>query len=374
MGINAPSRLAWPAAPLQNAGEESRMSDTIRFKYRELDANGNQAGFLAKKGHIEGDLLTLADTEIPLLAVRKAIRRFDRLVLEIMLADQDEPLVVVLAISSGKPERIAQAINLRSSRRWAELRQEALSEQGRGAEFRSQECPACGATVDCSGHPASPQLYCSYCDSILTIADSRPAGEEQMHCCDNCGMYAKPRPFTVFYFYFLLYIWGYRYQRLHLCHTCMRPKAWKMLFGNLLFILGVPVALTQLVRAYATGSVGSPAFAGLDAANALAKRKRIGPAIEKYELIYQRLASGAAGVRYNIGLAEMSRGNWEGAMQAFEAGLAECSNHQRTAQMLAQVYTAAKRPDKLAALKAAWGVQDEPEVDDAVEAAEMQEA
>ena len=54
-----------------------------------------------------------------------------------------------------------------------------------------------------------------------------------------------------------------------------------MLFGNLLFVIGVPVAIVQLCRSYG-GAIGIGPFAGLDTANINAQKGKVIPALNGY--------------------------------------------------------------------------------------------
>jgi hypothetical protein len=155
--------------------------------------------------------------------------------------------------------------------------------------------------------PPSPQVYCPFCHTLGTMdALAGPIkAEAQYRLCDQCGMYSKPRKFTIFYFYFLLVLYGFYQKETWRCPACMRPEAWKMLFGNLLFVIGVPVALVQLFRSYGGTDIGR-LFAGLDSANLKARQGNLAGAIEAYRRILTEHPV-AAGIKYNIGLAALSK-------------------------------------------------------------------
>lgn len=342
----------------------------IDFKYKLLDADGKQTGLRSLSGSVDDKQLVLDGEAVPLVAVRGALRRFDRLVIQ-LLQEGGEVAALAIAVTGGKPRRVAEEINRNASQRLADRRRELVAKQGRS--FSATECPQCGATVETTGFATGPQLYCNYCDSLSTFGPDAPAHEQRYRICDECGLYACPRAFTLFYFYFLLFVYGYSYRRTHCCHTCMRPQAWKMLGANLLFVLGVPVALAQLVRSYRGG--GGWDFTGLDQANAAAKRGNLGVAVPAYEAVIRRLPA-AAGVHYNLGLAQMGKGQWEPAIASLEASLRDCPTYAPAAKALAQCYQVAGREDALQALLARWGadaVADDGS-DDAARAASADDA
>jgi hypothetical protein len=332
------------------------MSDLLRFKFKFLNGQGEEEGFLSKKGVFDGRTLRLGSDEVPVEAVLRAQQRFNRLLLEV--AAEKGTAGIALAVTSGDAGRIAGALNRRSSARWSELRIKALQEAGKGSTYRSVTCPACTCTVDVTGFARAPQVHCPYCDAIGTIDEPRPAGEAKLRCCEQCNYYAMPRPFTSFYFYFLLVIYGWRYQKKYMCHTCMRSEAWKMLFANLIFVLGVPIAIGQIIRAYKGGDLGARGFVGLDGANSLAKRRQSGAAVERYLRIANDLPA-AAGVHFNRGLALVAAEEWSEAASALEASLADCANFAPAAEALLHCYQQSGQTAKADRLKAQWA-PDEP--------------
>ena len=295
--------------------------ELARFKFKYLTADGQEAGFLSKKGSFDGATLTLDNTPIPIEAVPRVAKRFNRLVLSILQQNGGVEQLAI-AITGGSARKLGALLNRVTSARWAAMRREALTKKGEGHTFKSRQCPWCDATVELTGHDDSPQMFCPYCDSVVTWRADGPVEEADLHACDGCGLYARPREFTIMYFYFLLVVYGYRYRKVYRCDTCMRPEAWKMLLGNAPFVLGVPVALGQLWRVY-TGKGKS--FAGLDAANALARRGQVDAAAQRYELIEQRLGH-CATVRFNHGLAYANANRWDEAAGQFRAALDDCAN------------------------------------------------
>ena len=60
------------------------MPETIRFKFKYLDDQGNETGFLSKKGSFDGERLELDSEEIPAVAILRATRRFNRIILALL--------------------------------------------------------------------------------------------------------------------------------------------------------------------------------------------------------------------------------------------------------------------------------------------------
>jgi tetratricopeptide (TPR) repeat protein len=137
----------------------------------------------------------------------------------------------------------------------------------------------------------------------------------------------------------------------------MRGEAWKMLFGNLLFLVGVPVAIVQLFRAYGGTDVGGK-YPGLDSANVKARSGNFEQAIADYRKILDKQPV-AAGVKYNIARAFLQREDFQGAAKMLEYALSDCANYGPAAHALAGCYERLGEQEKLAELKRQWGGTDE---------------
>lgn len=328
------------------------MDKPIRFKFKELSADNRPIGTFSKKGAFDGQQLVLGKTTVPVGAVYRVQKVLhNRLVLA--FAGQSGVDTYPFLVTAGSRDHLARVLNVAVSANIAELHRRQLAASQRGGSFRAEECPFCGATIDLSDMPVTPQTYCLYCDTVYTRRDDRPREENRYRLCQRCGLYAQPQVFTSFYFYFFLVVWGYRQRTEALCHACMRNEAWKMLGANLLFLLGLPTAIYQLVRSYFGGSARSAAFAGLDGANALVHRGRFEAAVAAYEAVAGRQAA-CAGVRHNQALALCRLANWSEAARYLEHALRDCSNHAPSYALLLACYERLGRPSEAQALRVRW--------------------
>ena len=342
---------------------------SLAFKFKYLNEREQQIGFLSTKGSFDGSHLHLGATAIPANAIIQVDNRENRVVLSVA-QNEGSPATILLTVTSGSVVALKAALGKVRSAAWAAAHRDELKSQGREHEFRVVECPHCKATIDLSGFRESPQVSCNFCFSISTL-QAPLAEESQYRLCDECGMYSKPRKFTIFYFYFLLVVYGWTSRTTWRCPACMRGDAWKMLFGNLIFILGVPTAIIQLIRAYG-GADLKAMYRGLDSANLKARKGDLASAVSEYRRILESHPH-AAGVKYNVGLAMVQQNYMDAAAKTLDAALNDCCNYQPVAQLLAHCYSQLSEPGKLAALKAEWGTPneghspDEPEVDDTAE-------
>ncbi len=323
----------------------------LQFKFKFLNEQGQEQGFFSKKGRFDGEVLYLDTSGIPVAAIVHLDNRENRVVL-VVAQKQGEPATLMFAVNSGNTLELKAAVGKARSAIWAAAHKEQLNAKGRGHEFNAVDCPHCAATIDLTGHRKSPQVNCSFCNCISNL--SSPKKEETTYgLCDECGMYSKPRRFTIFYFYFLLVVYGWSSRSTYRCPACMRGDAWKMLFGNLIFVLGVPVAIVQLIRAYG-GADLSAMYRGLDSANIKARKGNLEGAIGEYRKILEQHPH-AAGIKYNIGLAFTNQNQLDAAAKTLEAALNDCCNYRPAASLLAHCYEKLGREQQLANLKLEWG-------------------
>jgi len=333
-------------------------TETLKFKFKWLNPQGQETGFLRKHGELRGDVLVLDKAELPVAGLAEVAVRDNRLGVTV-LNQEGKPEGCGITVSGGATARtLKMHIDVARSSHWAQMHKATLEKQGEGHLYRDETCPRCQATLILSRLEKSPQLYCHFCDTLMSIGDPRavPAGEGDLKLCDACGMFSKPRKFTIFYFYFLLVVYGWRQQITWRCPACMRGDAWKMLFGNLVFVLGVPVAIGQLIRAYSGDVIGGP-FKGLDGANLKARKGDYAGAIAKYRSILEQVHH-SAGIKYNIGMGLLKE-QPNLAVESFEGALKDCSNYAPAYRALSHCYQTMGQQAKLVALKKAWDAADE---------------
>ena len=114
-----------------------------------------------------------------------------------------------------------------------------------------------------------------------------------------------------------------------------------MLLGNLFGLLGIPIAVMQLVRAYGD-SIGKGPFRGLDTANRLLQRGRVERALKGYSKIIE-IHPVSAGVLYNIALGLIAQNDLSHARQTLNMGLENCPNYVPAQRKLEEISHAADR-------------------------------
>lgn len=325
------------------------------FKFKPINDQGTPTGFFSKMGSFDGEVLVLDQVEIP-AAHMVAVESQDKHIVIVEAEDLENPTSHLFLLTKGSEAELKQVLGVARSAAQAARRQEELKREGREHEYREVMCPHCDATNDLTGFPDSPQTKCQFCDTVF-FADEPVAEEKKYRLCDECARYSKPRQFTIFYFYFLLVVYGWSSRPTWRCPGCMRGEAWKMLAGNLIFVLGVPVAIVQLIRAYG-GTDLSSMYKGLDSANVKARKGQLESAVGDYRRILDQHPH-SAGIKYNVGLAFVEQNRFDAAITTLEAALADCANYEPAANLLAHCYTETGDTAKVEELTALWGATEE---------------
>ncbi len=328
------------------------MADQIDFKFQMLNARTRKERKIMR-GSFNGEQIVLGPTTIPIFAVNRAVARFNSMVISVAQRGGTSANVL-LTIRSANREQLVQKINQIASVMQATRRKEALDDAGRGDLFRTEICPHCQAMVDLSGFAETPQFHCAFCDAIVTPAEPIP-GEQFYHKCGKCLLYSRPQVFTIFYFYFLVFIYGYRSRHVFMCRPCLRKEAWKMVVGNAPFVLGFPFAVIRLAQAYRDGTKPGAAFSGLNRANALVSAVKYKKAAQHYERM-EAADPQVAGIWFNHGTALLRDGKTAEAAGVFGHALAVCANYPDAFQGLAECYRTMRADQELASLAAQWNV------------------
>ena len=310
-----------------------KQPDPITFKFRWMDEGNVSGGMFALTGSFDGSHLTL-DEEIYPISTIHGVGVYDH-VMAIVVEQDEEQLSRTIVFKGESPKNVKQAIDGARSVIEVAEEQKRLIEEGQGDSFRSEVCPHCTASISLSKFADSPQCYCGYCETLFTIRDQysghelesntlQQSLEPKYRMCETCGMYSFPRTFSKFYFIFLLYFTHVVSEKTVRCSACMRWEAWKMLFGNIFGLLGLPVAVTQLIRCYRSRVEKGP-LKGLDDANILANRGKIDRALDRYDMLMDNLPINA-GIKYNIGSGLLTKGDVPHATTMFLMSLEDCSN------------------------------------------------
>ncbi len=339
------------------------MTEAITFKFKFLNSEGHEDSFLAKKGALSPEGLVLGDESLPIEALGKASLHSKKYIL-LALNSSDEAVSIGLAVTKGRAADLVRAMNALSSARLAKHYREAVQESGEGGVFRFARCPYCRATINLSELPHSDQTACGYCDRLFSPENKAVAAEADFCLCEHCGYYGRVQARTMFYFYFLLVIWGFQSDELTACSVCAQKKNGWMVLANLLFIIGLPNALYQWGRCLRAIEFDRSAFGGLEKANQLAEKGKVDEAVVYYDRLTRHLGL-AGGVHYNKGRALLLHQRAEEAVPALEQALSECSNYFPSLQLLLDAYEQCGRHEQLAGLKKRYGLDVAPPAEQA---------
>jgi hypothetical protein len=308
------------------------MSTPVPFKFRFV--RGSQTtGLFATKGRVEGDLLHLGEDPLSMDQILKVEVRDNRLILVLnegvqltgqLATESVDGRVLVIEVYKVSPRVLEQSIERVCSAAAAREHREQLEAEGRGHEYKDVTCPDCQATIDLTGVPKSPYVYCAFCDSIFRSETRALATRgESYRVCEECELFDRVRDYTEFYFYFLIIFYGFSYKRRFVCDNCAGRLFWRTFLWNFLFLLGIPSSIWIKVKSM-TGR--DPQLRELARANALAQNGDV----EGAEQVYQRMEGNLAehpGLKLNRTYAHLEGGDFEGAMVCLQESLEACPNY-----------------------------------------------
>jgi hypothetical protein len=333
-------------APGKPALADAARRPETKFRFHQLQINGEPAGSGVQEGLHDGHQLWLHELKIADAAITRVVVQDGRLSIAAELPEAGPVFLELTVLRDARP--LLAAIQFGLSRRRFEQLAGAAAADGRGRQIRRTDCPWCSARIfTLDGDVDAPQVWCEYCDSLVTLVpvDGLGDAERYMRLCPVCNLYSRPRRYTIAWFYFLVHHAGIHQKVKEYCTGCLRPDAWKMLLGNIPGVLGVPFAMMQWYRAYRNSFDRGP-FRGLDKGNITLRRKRqIGVALKYYERILNRHPY-SAGVLYNVGVGLLMRGDGEHARQALWQALENCSNYRPAQNLLARMTAVEKSEEQ----------------------------
>ena len=325
-----------------------KLSEPIEFTIQLETAEGKFQG----PGSYDGVRLCLGEQSFRVQQILDL--QVDQGTLTISWIDDDEqPLFAEVQIYGIPADELRQHLRAGLTKATAAAEKERLIETGQLDSYQDIVCPFCKSTIMLVDVPYTPQVFCEECQTLFS-RDREEIGdiERFFRVCAGCDMYSRPRHFSVFYFYFLIFTFGFHHDSTFQCSACMRRSAWKMVIGNLFGLLALPFALIQLKRAYTTESL-TGVFEGLDDANGLAARKKIELALDKYDLVMDRVPINA-GVKFNIAKGLMLKKDFEHARQMFEMSLEDCANYWPSIMGIVDCLEALGDEAQLAATRKFW--------------------
>lgn len=317
----------------------------IRFRFVH---EGQTANFLRQKGLAKRQGLTLAEESLSYDHIIDSTTRDNRVAL---VLDPETPIgekmqkgmndqVLVLEVYGNKAIELGRFIDRHCSVRLAARHKMELMADGKEDLFRAVICPECQATLDLSELEETRYTYCRFCEAVVGSGNPAVTRGTGYRICEECGLFARVRGYTEFYFYFLLVVYGFSYKRRHLCDNCVNPVFWKTFLANLIFVLGVPSAIYMKIKSM----VGrDPSLKELNKANALSAKGRYEDAASLFRRLHQKHAD-HPGLYYNEGIGHMNGGDGQGAGECFERSLKSCANYLPTLRLLHHIEQADQGP------------------------------
>jgi hypothetical protein len=315
------------------------------FKFRYVQ-KGQTVGFGSQKGVAEDRELILGKETLVYDDLMSATARDNRLLLVLapqarlsdLLAKRSmERAAIALETDKVKAQLLAKHINRICSLREVEKTRQRLAEAGKSDLFRTTTCPDCESTIDLSELDRSSHVYCRYCETVFQEGGEAVTRGALYRVCEGCGMFDRIRPYTEFYFYFLLVVYGFSYSTRHVCDNCAHRIFLKTFFCNLIFLLGLPSSIYVKIRSL---SGRDPYWKELARANALSRKGRYQEADVLFSQLQMRYAD-HPGLLMNEGIGHLCGNDGNGAVACFQRTLRSCPNYLPVLRLMHQLQEAA---------------------------------
>lgn len=316
----------------------------LAFKFHYV-RNGQNQGIFARKGSLTDSGLDLNEQSLGYNDILRTHSAGKRLALVLSQTAQtaltlpkgvlDEGAIVI-ETKTDIAQTIKRQIDRITSRRRAELhRQQLLQNDGEYA-FRAVDCAECGSVIDASGLERTAYVYCNYCEHLLDQHGQPVALDAAYTTCPECSMFDRVKSYTEFYFYFLIFVYGFSYKQRRVCDRCAQDVFGKTFLLNLPFLLGLPWSIAIKLRS-TTGR--DRALQALPKANKLARRGRYPEAVPLYAQMNARYPE-HPGLLMNQGIGLLSISDASGANEYFSRTLKACSNYTPVIQLIHQITAA----------------------------------
>lgn len=316
----------------------------LDFKFHYV-RNGQNQGMFARKGSLNTFGLTLNDQALAYDDILRTFSAGRRLVLMLSQTAQTALTLPKGVLDEGgividtKPEvvqTIKRQIDRVISRRSAKLHRQQLLREDSEYAFRAVDCGECGSVIDVSGLERTAYVYCNYCEHLLDQHGQKVAPDAAYTTCPECSMFDRVKSYTEFYFYFLVFVYGFSYKQRRVCDRCAQGVFGKTFLLNLPFVLGVPWSIAIKVRS-STGRDAS--LQALPKANNLSRRGRYPEAVPLYAQMNARYPE-HPGLLMNQGIGLLSSNDASGANEYFSRSLKACSNYTPMLRLLHQLTAA----------------------------------
>ncbi|HEY0736232.1 MAG TPA: hypothetical protein VGD69_15055 [Herpetosiphonaceae bacterium] len=316
----------------------------LDFKFRYVRNNQSQ-GIFASKGSLTTFGLTLKDQALAYDDILGTYSIGRRLVLMLSQTAQTsltfpkgmlEENVIVIDTKPAIVQTIKRRIDQITSRRSAERHHQRLLQEDSEYAFRTVDCGECGAVIDVSELERTAYVYCNYCEHLLDQQGQKVAPDAAYTTCPECSMFDRVKSYTEFYFYFLIFVYGFSSSQRRVCDRCAQDVFGKTFWLNLPFLLGLPWSIAIKVRSTTGRDVGLQA---LPKANKLARRGRYPEAVPLYAQMNARYPE-HPGLLMNQGIGLLSSDNANGANEYFSRSLKACSNYAPVLRLLHQLAAA----------------------------------
>lgn len=319
----------------------SSIENSIEFAFK------CRSDVLSGHGVADTRSLRLRSADVPYGTIREARARGPFLALLVdtsklpsQLVPEVREHVLVLEVGPSRAEELRLFINQQISRVRANAHQNNLTQHGQEDQFRSERCPACNATINLTGLPDSPYLFCPACEALAVknpstgrrIPVSTPENARQGQC-EVCGYYGRVKEYKETNMDYYVVVRVYKTTFRQTCDSCASEYARQNKYD----------AFRGLGTMLKTKRGQGETWKRLAHANSLAAQKQLTEAIEIYNELLQEWPS-HPGVLFDLAMAHMAVRKRAEAEAFARRALKACSNYGPALALLKELDEIIKQP------------------------------
>jgi tetratricopeptide (TPR) repeat protein len=314
----------------------------VHFQYYYVNSAGFSTGFVPKYGKVDEDGISLEEETLPYRDLQAVSSHKKRLAIQLLpTAEAPEEIakhivkdtyaVVVEvegdAIIEAKKLLVQYLTTYQCYQRKTELERE-----GKGDDFRAEQCPNCLALLDLSYYTPTNYIYCKHCETIFDKLRQPLPHSENYRVCPDCDYYGRVQEHREFSCYALPKDRRLTYTKHEFCDTCAERLIEQIWWKNALYLVGIPTTLFMYLTIKESPS---PLYAEMTQANRYAQDGKLQQALDLYMLMTLRNEKHPA-IWLNYGLAYLAADDTEKALRYLKKSLECCSNYQPVLDVLAK--------------------------------------
>ncbi len=318
--------------------KKKKVYDDKNFIFVFTRENGKPIDFFIQKkfeGKVEESGLRLGPVMIPYKFINRNIYKKSHISLQLK-SDFIVPAelkkyfrknsVFYLGIKRGLGQDVSKNINLKCSESIIEENFDGVKEEDISL------CPVCEMKIITRDKRCN-YFYCKFCYSIFDQNLKVVSNGKILKKCPECGYYGRIKKYQEFYFVFLFMFIAWHEKEVFLCDNCAMDLGWRMLLGNLLFLLGIPPTIAVFIE---TKRKRTEYVKNLIKGTKYCKRGKLHQADEYYNNL-SKYYQEQPGLLYNLALSALQSGDLVNSRTNLQRSINACPTYQPALSLIKKV-------------------------------------